>query len=204
MARLTRVLTPPPTTGPVTGPTAGPASRPVSRRSVVGGAAALAALGASGCTGGGDSGPAAAPTASVTSTDRASRAPANPDVALAAAVLRSEQAMLGRVLATARRHPGLSDSLAGARSAHRAHVALLRRADPDDASPAGTRRPGRVPTRPGRALSALARAEDRLGAAGQRDAVRARSGAFARVLASMAAASAQQAAVLSAAAGDRG
>jgi hypothetical protein len=118
-------------------------------------------------------------------------------------VLRSERAMLGRVLATARRHPALAPSLSGARAVHRAHVALLREAVPDDTAPPGGHRTGRVPARPRQALSALARAEGRLGVAGQRNAVRARSGGFARVLASMAAASAQQAALLSTAARDR-
>ena len=190
--------TPPPVPRPVTRRQPRPVPPHVSRRTVVGGVAALAALAASACTGGGDpAGPGTAPSASGAPTRGT-----NPDVALAAAVLRSEQAMLRRVLATGRSHPALAVTLSGARSAHRAHVALLREAVPDDAAPADAPRIGRVPTRPQRALSALARAEARLGAAGRRNAVRARSGGFARVLASMAAASAQQAAVLSAAVRD--
>jgi hypothetical protein len=51
------------------------------------------------------------------------------------------------------------------------------------------------------ALTALARQEDRLSLSGRRSAFDARSGAFARVLASMAAASAQQARALDDAAG---
>lgn len=166
----------------------------LSRRTAVGGAAALTALVASGCT----DGQATAPTRTVTGTATPTRAAVAPDVALAAAVLRGEQAMLDRVVATARRHPGLAGTLAGARSAHRAHVRLLRRAVPDGTPARAPERPGRVPRRPGPALAAVARAEGRLSAAGERDALRARSGAFARVLASMAAASAQQATRLTA------
>jgi hypothetical protein len=51
------------------------------------------------------------------------------------------------------------------------------------------------------ALSALASAEDGLALVGRRSAFAAQSGAFARVLASMAASAAQQAATLTAAAG---
>jgi hypothetical protein len=59
----------------------------------------------------------------------------------------------------------------------------------------------RVPARAAVALAALAREEDRLSLLGRRSAFAAQSGAFARVLASMAAASAQQARTLADAAG---
>lgn len=160
----------------------------------------------SGCTEGRAVQPAATATGTTGSTGTPTRGPVPPDVALAAAVLRDEQAMLDRVVATARRHPGLADTVSGARSTHRAHVRLLREAvPPGTPSPTATRtgRPGQVPGRPAPALAALARAERRLSAAGERNAVRARSGAFARVLASMAAASAQQAARLTTLAADR-
>ena len=125
--------------------------------------------------------------------------------------------MLDRVLATVRRHPRLDGAVAGARAVHRRHVALLADAVPDsaaspsapaDASPSVPghrsldRRLGAGPARtragrpgPGRG-SALARRP------AQR--VRGPSGAFARVLASMAAATAQQATLLAGQAEDRG
>ncbi|NUR09484.1 MAG: hypothetical protein HOQ45_21075, partial [Nocardioidaceae bacterium] len=53
------------------------------------------------------------------------------------------------------------------------------------------------------ALRAVARAEHRLSDHDRRSAVRARSGAFARVLASMAAAAAQQSAVIGSTGGAR-
>ena len=143
----------------------------------------------------------------------------DPDVALAATVLADEKALLDRVVATIERHPDLETTLALARSAHQAHIDLLEDAVPDDVrvpptdatSPAGSpsvspsvspspstpRVPARVPV----ALSALATAEDGLALVGRRSAFAAQSGAFARVLASMAASAAQQAATLTAAAG---
>jgi hypothetical protein len=179
----------------------------VSRRTAIGGAAALTALVVSGCTNG--RGPRSTPSAAppgVQASGSPTPAPVDPDIALAAAVLVSEQEMLDRVLATARRHPRLAASVTGALAAHQAHVALLTRAVPDGSptpTPAPTppltraARPARVPASPRSALAALAGAEDRLSATGQRRAGVARSGAFARVLASMAAASAQQAVHLS-------
>ncbi len=123
-----------------------------------------------------------------------SPAPEDPDVTLAAAVLGQEQAMLDQVVATARRHPRLTGAVAGARAAHRAHVALLTRAVPTGGAARGAapRRVLHVPKAPGAALAALAHAEDRLAGTGRDHALAARSGAFARVLASMAAAAAQQ------------
>jgi hypothetical protein len=159
---------------------------------------------ATGCTG--DGGSSDGPAASGRSGGQ------SPDVALAAAVLADEQAVLDRVLGTLRRHPGLGGALAGARTGHRAHVALLTRAAPED-QPSGTpsvslsvlATPRRltVPDRPGAALAALARAESRLSAVHTRSALAAESGPFARVLASMAAAAAQQAASLTTVAGER-
>ena len=166
---------------------------------------ALTALVVAGCTGDGVPGAGSGPTATP-GGGTPTRPPVPRDVALAAAVLRGEQAMLDRVAATARRHPRLADTVAGARSTHRAHVRLLREAVPDGApsrTPARPFPPGQVPRRPGPALAALARAETRLSDEGQRNAVRAESGSFARVLASMAAASAQQAARLADVAADR-
>jgi hypothetical protein len=144
----------------------------------------------------------------------------DPDVALAATVLTGEQAMLDRVLATARRHPGVAPALAEVETMHRAHVRLLTDAVPDDArsrasasasasasAPSAAPSPApsgsgsaAVPGRPGAALALLASEEQRLGRIGKRSAFAAESGAFARVLASMAAAAGQQAVALNAAA----
>ena len=115
--------------------------------------------------------------------------------------------MLERVAATARRHPTLAATLASTRAAHRAHVALLTKAVPDD-TPFRSPSPGadgsaRVPRKPTRALSALAAAERHLGDVGARSSLAARSGPFARVLASMSAAASQQSVRLDAAASER-
>jgi hypothetical protein len=136
----------------------------------------------------------------------------DPDVALAATVLAAEQAVLDRVDATLARHPSLERLLTTTRAVHDAHVELLADAAPDSpaasptASPTGspTESPTeeavadrvRVPRDPARAMRALARHEDDLSLAAKRSAFAAESGAFARVLASMAAAAAQQSAVL--------
>lgn len=171
---------------------------PLTRRVAVGGLTVLAAVAVAGCTdrlGGSDQQASSAP---------ARRARTNPDVTLAASVLAHEQAMLAKVRATVRAHPHLAAPLAGAEDAHRAHVRLLARAVRHDQTPAPTTAatpgPKPVPTRPGPALAALARAEDQLSLTGRHSSFAARSGAFARVLASMAASAAQQAAVLTAAA----
>ena len=199
-------------------PTSPPVRRPaaVSRRTAVGGVAALTAVVVSGCTPRGiDRRPRA--RAAATTSPRT-----DPDVALAAAVLTDEQDMLDRVLATLRRHPRLEPLLAGARAAHQAHVDLLTDAVPDrvrsssapspsdgtspSVSPSvapSTGAPPRVPARVPAALSALAGQEDRLALLGRRSAFTAESGAFARVLASMAAAASQQSVTLAAAAQDR-
>ena len=64
------------------------------------------------------------------------------------------------------------------------------------ASPSPTATASQVAEDPERALAAVARAEDELTLTGKRSAFAAESGAFARVLASMAAAAAQQAVLL--------
>jgi hypothetical protein len=187
----------------------------LSRRTAMGLAAAAVVV-ATGCTPSGvDRRARPQPSRS------AEPAPAqDPDVALAATVLTGEQAMLDRVLATARRHPGVAPALAEVETMHRAHVRLLTDAVPDDArsrasasasasasAPSAAPSPApsgsgsaAVPGRPGAALALLASEEQRLGRIGKRSAFAAESGAFARVLASMAAAAGQQAVALNAAA----
>ncbi|MGH3445706.1 MAG: hypothetical protein ACRDPB_10065 [Nocardioidaceae bacterium] len=147
-----------------------------------------------------------------------------PDVLLAAQVLSNEQAVLDRIDATVAAYPGLVDRLASARVGHLAHVRLLTKAVPDrvrpGASPSASPSPSRagagtlspspaaaspspssssppVPRDSHRALRSLAQHEEQLAMDDKRSAFAAQSGAFARVLASMGAAAAQQSAVLS-------
>jgi hypothetical protein len=181
----------------------------VSRRAVLGLAAGAALV--SGCTPKGVD-RRAKPQPSTPPTPEE-----DPDVTLAASVLAGEQAILDRLTATVRRHPGLRARLSPAEAAHRAHVRLLTDAVPDKVTPstAGTPAPTPsgspaptappvvrpvVPVRPGLALAALAREEERLSLLDKRSSFAAESGAFARVLASMAASAAQHAVVLTAAA----
>jgi hypothetical protein len=132
----------------------------------------------------------------------------DPDVPLAAAVLAAEQGLVDRIDATVAAHPRLERALAATREVHAAHVDLLADAAPDSPSPSASEsssgslspspaaEPTRVPPDPAHALRALARHEDELSLADRRSAFSAESGSFARVLGSMAAAAAQQAAVL--------
>ena len=125
-----------------------------------------------------------------------------PDVTLAATVVTDEQELLDLIDATLARHPRLERVLADARAAHAAHVTLLEDAAPESASPSpAPTAPGRVrvPDDAARAVRAIARREDELALVDKRSAFAAESGAFARVLASMASSAAQQAVVLRAA-----
>jgi hypothetical protein len=142
----------------------------------------------------------------------------DPDVDLATTVVAAERALLERIDATVRRHPRLERVLTATREVHEVHVTLLEDAVPDEAgAPDGETQtststpsptepgptptddpvgPDRVPRDRARALRAVATAEDELALTAKQAAFAAQSGAFARVLASMAAASAQQSAVL--------
>ena len=145
----------------------------------------------------------------------------DPDVALATTVVAAERALLEQVDATVRRHPRLELALAGTRAVHDAHVALLEDAVPDEsdaatddtgaaeppsagtdpeadteADPTAEPTTPRVPRDAARAVRALATAEDELVLTAKQAAFAAQSGAFARVLASLAAAAAQQSATL--------
>ncbi len=184
-------------------PDSSPAGLP--RRTVLGGLLGLAAL--AGCTG---TGPRPAgirrPAATSTATD--------PDVVLAATVLAAEQAALERIRATMLRHPQLRRVLSGTEQVHDQHARLLAHAVPTSApspspstSPSPSASPSasasastgptvRVPPDPARALAAIAATEDELTLLGRRSSFSAQSGAFARILATMAAASAQQAVLL--------
>jgi hypothetical protein len=179
-----------------------PTPLPVSRRTALGGAVAAAGL-VAGCTAPGSDGPRSA----------AGAGRQDPDVTLLSAVLASERRLLDRVVATLRRRPDLSvaqsAALAGARATHRAHVDLLRAGAPTESpSPSGsgsassTATAAPVPGTAAAALLALAGAEADQSGSVRHAALAARSGAFARVLASMAAAAAQQAVHLRAASKD--
>lgn len=166
----------------------------VSRRTAVGGSFAAAALTVAGCTSGSPTRPVGTPRETVTSGEQ------DPDVALAATVLGDEQRVLDLVRATTERHPRLATVLSAVQAAHRAHVDLLTEAVPEEQRPTAAPEPtvpdDRVAPRPAAALATLVRREDRLALVGRRAALGARSGAFARVLASMAAGAAQHASVL--------
>jgi hypothetical protein len=146
----------------------------------------------------------------------------DPDVLLAATVLADEQRLLDLVDATLARFPGLTDVLTGPRDAHAAHVELLEEAAPDEPLPSASPTDPVAPADPSaaapdtdagaepevprdrrRALLELARSEDDLALVDKRSAFAAESGAFARVLASMAASAAQQATLLREVAGGR-
>jgi hypothetical protein len=146
-------------------------------------------------------------------TERQGRPERDPDVALAATVLADERGLLGQVQATLDRFPGLAPLLGPARDAHQAHVDLLESAAPDDAAAASPADPSldpslgvppqtppdvplQVPQVRHRAMLALSRAESQLALVDRRSAFAAESGAFARVLASMAASAEQHATLL--------
>lgn len=171
----------------------------LSRRAAL---AAVAAAGAAlvGCT------PEDQPSGSRTKQEKAA-APVDPDVAVAAEALASQREVLGLLVATRKRHRGLSRQLSPVVAAHEAHASLLADAVPKDvpasasaaASPAiGGRGGHRVPRSQGRALDRVVEAERELATVVKRQAFRAESGAFARLLGSMAAAAAQHATVLAA------
>jgi hypothetical protein len=137
----------------------------------------------------------------------------DPDVAVAAEALANQEQILALLAATRTRHPRLDDLLAPAVAAHESHAALLGEAVPGGvsatpsasaspstaASPSQTSPDARRTSVPGdraRALRQVVNAERDLALATKRHAFRAQSGAFARLLGSMAAAAAQQETVL--------
>jgi hypothetical protein len=134
----------------------------------------------------------------------------DPDVAVAAEALANQRQVLDLLAATEERHPGLARRLAPVVAAHEAHASLLADAVPPDVaaepttspttSPSPTDGPGsgrsRVPRNRARALGRVVAAERELATATKQHAFRARSGGFARLLGSMAAAAAQHESVL--------
>ena len=139
--------------------------------------------------------------------DASRTAEQDPDVALLALAAFGERFALEAATATLGRHGELAAILTGVRDAHQSHVQLLSDAAPEDAvaglrsaaaspSPVAPAGPFRVPSRPVAALRRLSLMERDLSLANKRHAFAADSGAFARILASMAASAAQHASVL--------
>jgi hypothetical protein len=124
------------------------------------------------------------------------QAPPNPDTRLAARALGAERTMVARVEATVHRHAVLHKELRETLAVHRTHVHLLAGAVGGDATTGGGTGRARIPSSASAAVAALAQSERQLEAAHTATAVTADSGAFARVLAGMAAAAAQQAVLL--------
>jgi len=128
--------------------------------------------------------------------------------------LADEQSALDAVEATAARHRDLAELLAPVIAAHSEHVRLLAEAAPATPAPAAEAgaaaspssspsapdeqdpRRHRVPREPQAALTSISATEQDLSTSIKRHAFVAQSGAFARLLASMAASAAQQAVVL--------
>jgi hypothetical protein len=166
-----------------------------TRRTVVTAVVALPAAAAAGCSLG-------APDGSRQATS--GRGGADPDVALLDRVAGGTERMVALYEATMERHRDLRGDLRGLLAAHRAHAAALGEAAPPARGTggpgAGSRQPATprpdVAGRPGAAVRELRAAERDASDELQAAAARADSGPFARLLASMAAASAQHARVL--------
>lgn len=138
----------------------------------------------------------------------------DPDVAVASMALANEQSALDAIEATGIRHPELAEILAPVIAAHSEHVRLLAEAAPATSAPAADTGAAaspspspsgpaeqsahryRVPREPQAALTSLSANEQALSTSTKRHAFVAKSGAFARLLASMAASAAQHAVVL--------
>ncbi|HZJ06927.1 MAG TPA: hypothetical protein VFD59_15840 [Nocardioidaceae bacterium] len=181
-------------------PTPPPPADEVTRRAllsmVAGGTFAVVA----GCTVGSGQEPTGRRERS-SGSDRSSQL--DPDVAVAAAALTGEQNALEAVEATLDHHRGLKRELAPALEAHRAHVSLLAEAAPE--KPTASTSPSlpgpsfarfRVPDGERTARARISALERALSTSAKRHSFAAQSGAFARLLASMAASAAQHAALL--------
>jgi len=125
--------------------------------------------------------------------DPGSRQPASPagltpDVAVATRALAEIRAVREAVTGTLARYPATRPALGALVALHRAHEATLVDAVPDRAEPSSRPAPYAVPRNRDKAVAALAVREQRLHDTLDRLAVRAQSGQFARLLASMGAA----------------
>jgi hypothetical protein len=111
-----------------------------------------------------------------------------PDVAVATRALAEIRAVREAVAGTLARFPATRATIGSLMALHRAHEATLVDAVPDRAEPSSGPKPYAVPRNRDKALAALAVREQRLHDTLDRLAVRAQSGQFARLLASMGAA----------------
>jgi hypothetical protein len=165
---------------------------PLSRRGVLVGLGGTAGLALTGC--GGDR---EADSGSGTTSGKRSGG-VTPDVAVATAALTEIRAVRASVVATAARFPDQRPALTALVGMHRVHEAALVDAVPERARTSVSPAPYAVPRKPARALAAVAGHERHLHAALGDLAVKAQSGEFARLLASMGAAIGQRLAVLDA------
>jgi len=147
-----------------------------SRRSLIAGAVGMAALVATGCS-----------VENPTSADKAPRSAAGlaPDVMVAIRALAEIRAVRAAVSSTASRYPPVRPDLAPIVQMHRAHEASLVDAVPDRARPGATPAPYVVPRKRAVALSKLEGREQRLHDTLAALSLKAESGDFARLLASM-------------------
>jgi hypothetical protein len=157
------------------------AGNPLARRTLLAvGVTGMAALGLAGCSDDDDGGGRSAratPARGVT-----------PDVAVATAALGAIRATREAVVATQARYPATRAQLTALSRMHRAHEATLVDAVPDRARTSASPAPYAVPRRREAALRALRKREQHLHTSLDGLALRAQSGDFARLLASMGAA----------------
>jgi len=137
--------------------------------------------------------------AACTPEDRADPAPVtDPNTLLVLEALGAEEELEAKIRKVSRRYPHRGTALAPTRAVHVAHLELLTKQLPEGTQ-WGELRMGAGPAFKGDDLAAylaVARGEDRLGQTLRRLAFEAESGPLARVFAGMAAATAQQSAVL--------
>jgi hypothetical protein len=128
------------------------------------------------------------------SDNKATPTPAElaPDVAIATRALAEITAVRAAVSGTLSRHPDFRGPLRPLVRMHRAHEKTLVNAVPERARPTTEPAPYAVPRKRKAALSKLARREQRLHDSLDRLALRAQSGDFARLLASMGSATSQR------------
>jgi hypothetical protein len=158
----------------------------LSRRTLLAAGAGAAALAASACS-----------TDDSGAVDSAPRASAElaPDVAVATSALSEIRAVRTAVAGTLSRFPAVRASLAPLAQLHQAHEGSLANAVPQRARPSVAPAPYVVPRKREVALANLAVREQRLHDTLDGLALRAQSGEFARLLASMGAAISQRLAV---------
>lgn len=116
----------------------------------------------------------------------------DPDIALARSAVSATRRSIAHLEATMQRFPGLGMRLAPVLAMHRAHLGVLDDAVPKGATTAPPTPADPVPTARSAALQRVVASQVRAHDALVVQAGRARSGSFARLLASMAAAVSQQ------------